>query len=83
MDDITPLTDSKFLKVSRAIDGDDHYNDRIGMALEIMGHPVTRENRIHITNAVVDSIICTEAGTVITSAVTDEQISTAIGTLTA
>lgn len=81
MEDTSALTESKFLKVARAIDGDDHFNDRIGMALEIMGHAVTRANRIHIANAVVDNIVCTVQGTVETDLVTDDQIVSAMATL--
>lgn len=75
-----PLIDSVFMKVSRAVDGDDHFKNRVEMALEILGYPAVRKNLIHVANLVADSITCTVSGTVDTTAVTDTQISEAIQT---
>jgi|GEM_PF-2731104 len=83
MDDESPLTRSTFFKVARALDGDDNWSLRLGMAFEILGVTDTRPNRIQVTNACADQITCTVEGTVDTAAVTDEQIATAIQDLPA
>lgn len=78
MVNVDPEITSVFMKVSRAVDGDDHFKQRAEMALEIMGKPITRQNLIHIARSVADSIICTVSGRVDTSKVTDDEIMNAM-----
>lgn len=73
-EDADPLITSVFMKVSRAVDGDSHYKNRVNIALEMYGLPQTRSNLIHVTKEVADSILCWVSGRVDTSNVTDEQI---------
>jgi hypothetical protein len=74
-------TTSDYLKISRALDGDDWWGARLSIALELHGMEDSRANRLAITSAVVASISVNEAGAVVTSAVTDTQIDTAITAL--
>lgn len=69
-----PQTDSTFMKVARAVDGDDHYTERVVIAFELAGKEMSRKDLIFVTKQVADSITCTESGTVVTSGVTDTQI---------
>ena len=80
-EDPDPEITSVFMKVSRAVDGDSHYKDRVNMALEIMGFPQSRANLVHITKQVAGSIRCTASGTVNTLLVTDQQIEDAFSGL--
>ena len=82
-EDPSPLSTSNFLKIARAVDGDDLWNMRLSMAMEIFGLENTRTNKVLITTEVADSIECTVVGTVDTNGVTDAQIVAAINKLLA
>lgn len=71
-------TNSNYLKISRALDGSDFYNDRLNIALEINGLENTRAYKIFITKHVADYIDATEDGSVYTDRVTDEMVDEAI-----
>lgn len=76
-----PLITSVFMKVSRAVDGDSHYRNRVYMALEMFGFPQSRANLVHITKEVAASIECRASGLVDTSRVDDSEIVAAMDTL--
>lgn len=72
---------SVYFKISRALDGSDFWNDRLGMAFEVNGIEKSRANLVAVTKAVADMIDCMEDGAVYTDLVTDEAIDAAIDAL--
>ena len=79
-------TESNYFKISRAVDCDDRWRNRVKLALEISGMDIIgneppRGDLIKITKTVVDAISCTVDGTIDTTGVTDEAIDLAIATL--
>lgn len=68
------IEQSKFLKIARAVDGDDWYMQRLKMCAELENFELTRLLAVWTTNGVADSITLDEDMTVDTSGVTDNQI---------
>lgn len=66
--------ESTFMKVARAVDGDDHYTERVAIAFELAGKEMTRKDLLFVTRQVADNITCTIDGTIDTSGVLDTHI---------
>ena len=69
---------SVFLKVSRAVDGDDWFVRRVQIACEVLGHEYTRDVAVKVALDHADHIDVDENYTVETVGVTDSMISETI-----
>ncbi len=76
------MTNSNLLKVSRAVNGDDWFIERIKTACILQGVDYSERLAMQVAHAVVDDIQVDAELTVTTTAVTDQAIETALTVLT-